>query len=304
MKNNIKNILIPIDLTDAKINALNTAIQMAKRHKSNLHLLHIKDIGTHYPGMGQVAKVTTMMDEVWKKDKAFLEKLTTSITKSHNLNCSLHSVTGNRPAMIVKQSALLQADITVLGIDPNISEQTYLTDSLPYKVLRETAGHLLTVPAGKSVSRFKKIIFLAFSQENPINKLRISKSIIDKNDAQVAMISPFNKKNNNLLNSIREFSGKLKSRLNTIERALRQQSVDTLNGTKDLITLSKKEDAQLIIVEADIKRNLKEFFFGNFTQKMIRNTEVPVLFVKDLTAKSEYTNPLNVAYENNLQFGF
>lgn len=297
----IKNILIPFDLSDTSLNALNTAIQMAKRHKAVLHILYVQDMMDYYPEMGQLAAIAPIMDEVWEKDRILLDRIVMTIRHSHQVNCLLHIEAGRRATVIAEHSVHLNVDITVMGTEPVLSEQPYLIDSLPYKVLQNSAGHLLTVPADKAVDKFKKIIFPVLRGEDAVDKLTVSSSIIKKNNAEVLVIGMVERQNLNLLSSIRELAERITWRLKMIAGSVNRSSVYSLNVGKELISTASQENAQLLLIEANIRRNLREFFLGSFTQRMVRNTEVAVLFVKNLRVEAATKSSLKVAHANRLQ---
>ncbi|QXV66750.1 universal stress protein [Mucilaginibacter sp. 21P] len=304
MNTEIKNILIPIDLSDTSLNALNTAIQMAKRHDAVLHLLYVQDLMHYYPEMGQLVTIAPMIEDVWEKDRVLLDKIVMAIRSSHQVNCRLHIETGHRAILIAEVSNYLNADITVMGTDPELAKDSYLIDSLPYKVLQNSTGHLLTVPAAKAVDQFSDIIFPVLGGEDAVNKLRLSRSIIKKNHADVSVIGMVKKQDLGLLNPIRELAARIKWRLQAIAGSVSRSSVYSLNVVKELIGIAREKNAGLLVIEAKTRRDLKEFFFGSFTQRMIRNTEVAVLFVKDQPIKAKVESPLKLVHSSKLQLNY
>ncbi|MEB0262821.1 MULTISPECIES: universal stress protein [unclassified Mucilaginibacter] len=296
MNTQIKRILLPIDLSETSLNALNTAMRMAKRHNAQLHLLYTQDIMDYYPKMGRMAPLEPMLEEVLEKDKLLLEKIVQSIFYTHQINCFLHVEIGYRSTIITEKSKELDIDVIVLGTAPDIADQSYLNDSLAYKILQNTTSHVLTVPAGKEINNFKKIIFPVLIQENAITKLKMSRSLIEKNNATVSVVGIVKQQDLPLLSTVRDFSESIKRRAKTFSGSVTRKSVYSLNSSKDIMGISKNEKAQLIVVEGNTKRNFKEFFFGNFTQRMIRNAEFAVLFIKDIPLQKIVRVPLQMAY--------
>ncbi|MFD0764628.1 universal stress protein [Mucilaginibacter lutimaris] len=291
----IKRILIPIDLSDTSLNALNTAIQMAKRHNAQLHLLYTQDIMDYYPKMGQMAALEPMLEEVLEKDKLLLEKVVQSIFYTHQINCFLHVETGYRSKVISEKSAELNIDVIVLGTDPDIAERSYLNDSLAYKILQNTSSHVLTVPAGTEINDFKRVVFPVLSQENPIAKLKMSRSLIEKNNAALSIVGIIKQQDLNFLSSVRDISESVKRRAKSFSGSVIRKSVYSIRSATDIIGISKDEKAQLVVIEGNTKRNFKEFFLGNFTQRMIRNAEVAVLFVRNIPERGFVNVPVQAA---------
>lgn len=252
--------MIPIDLSETFLNGLNTAIQMAKRHEAVLHLLYGQDWIVSYPEMGQLVTIALKREKVWGKYCALLDKSVPGICHSHQVNCLLHVEAEQRAAVISEQFKHLHADITVMGTDSELSGRYYLIDSLPYKVLDNGEGHLLTVSAAKAVDQFSKIIFPVLVGENAVNKLRLSDSIIEKNNADVSVIGLVKKQDLGLLSSIRELAERIKWRLRAIAGSVSRSSVYSLNVVRELIGIASTENAQLLVMEANTRRNIKNFF--------------------------------------------
>ncbi|WP_454802798.1 universal stress protein [Mucilaginibacter phyllosphaerae] len=292
MKNKVERILVPVDLSETSLNAFNTAIQIAKRHHAQLYLLYIQDIMDYYPKMGQMATLEPVLDEPFLKDELLLEKIVKAVFYTHQVNCFLQVEAGNRPIVICEKEAELDIDLIVIGTDPDIAKQSYLNDSLAYKVLKHANCHVLTVPAGTEVNRFEQIIFPVSSQGNPVEKLKQSQNFIAKNNAQVSVIGLIKKQDLSFLGTIRDLSELIKGRLKQFTGPVTRKSVYTLNPAEELKEICKDENADLIIMEGNTKRNLRQFFFGNLTQRMIRNAEVAVLFINNLSGKEKGNNPL------------
>lgn len=299
MKNQIKNILVPVDLSKTSLNALNTGIQMAKRQKAQLHLLYVQDLMDYYPKMGRLTTLQPIMEDSWERNRKLLKKIVQSIRYSHEVNCSLEIVAGYKSVIIAEKAKELQIDVIVIGTEPDLSEQSYLIDSLPYKLLQNTISHVLIVPANKEVNAFDRIIFPVMSQENPIAKLQLSKSIIEKNNAVVTVVGIVKQQDLTLLKSIRDLSERIKRSLKMLAESVTRRSVYTLESAKEISDLSTVEKAKLIVLSGDTNRTLKEFFFGSFIQRMIRNTETAVLFVKGGNyAEKQSSETLKLAYVN------
>ncbi len=286
MKTILKDILIPVDLTDASLNALNTAIHMASRHQATLHLLHVNDMTFHYPQVGDLNAVHTLTAEVLDKDRELLEKLTDSICTSHHIDCRYYTVTGNRSLMIKEWVQQHPADLIILGTPDDMDQSTYLFDSLAYQLLQDTPCHVLAVPAGKSNDHFQHIVYPVQSTGVPMAKLPLTRQIIEKNHADVSVVSLVDNADANLQNSLSRFSARIRLRLAKKAASVTTSQVYTQNAVASLAAICKAELADLVVIEANTRRNIREYFFGNFTQKMLRNSETAVLCVNPLQRES------------------
>ncbi len=279
MKAILQDILLPIDLTDTSLNALNTAINMANRHQARLHLLYISDIMFYYPQIGDLTAVQSMAAEVMEKDTYLLEKLTASVQDTHQVDCRLHTVTGNRNLIIKEWVQQHPVDLTILGMSTGVAESSYLFDSLAYQLLKATASHVLTIPPAKSVDSFHHIIYPLQSTGTPMSKFALTSQIAEKNNAEVSIISLMDNMDADSSGSLNRFSSRIKFRLAGKARSVTSSQIYTHNAVASLAGICRQELADLVVIEADTRRNIKEYFFGNFTQKMLRNPEAAVLCI-------------------------
>lgn len=279
MKTILKDILIPIDFSDTSLNALNTAIKMAQRHGATLHLLYVNDIIYYYPLVGDLAAIQPMSEEIFKKDTCLLEKLAFSIITNNYVDCRFYTVTGNRSIIVKEWLDAHPVDLTIIGMEPELENSTYLFDSLAYQLLRSSWCHVLTVPAAKTIDLFQHIVYPIQSNGIPMSRYPITRQIAEKNNADVSLVSLVENMDADMQGVLNRFSERIKYRLMGRARSVKTKHCFTNNAVKSLAEICKDEVADLIVIEADTHRNMKEFFFGNFTQKMLRNPEAAVLCI-------------------------
>ncbi|MET3978241.1 nucleotide-binding universal stress UspA family protein [Mucilaginibacter sp. UYP25] len=295
MKTTINNILIPIDLSDTGLNALNTAVKMASRQRANLHLLYVQDIMNYYPRQGQLSTIEPMMEEIFEKDKYLIERTAAAIVKDYQVNCHCHTVTGLLSTAVEEMAKEINADLIITGIPSGLKDQSYLFDSAAYQIIKSAPCHVLTVPAGRKVNNFKHIVYPVISDGQPMASLPLTSAVIEKNDADVSIVSVIQKDNADLLSSITSFAERIRHKTQKISRSARTRPLYTSNVVKALSRICREEEADLIVIELNKTRTLKEFFYGSFTQKMIRNPDAAVLCVKG-DFKSKATT-LKIAYQ-------
>jgi nucleotide-binding universal stress UspA family protein len=170
-------------------------------------------------------------------------------------------------------------DLTILGLSPGAADASYLFDSLPYQLLQATTSHVLTVPADKSVESFQHIIYPVQSTGAPMSKFPLTRQIAEKNNADVSVISLIENADADRSGSLNRFSARVKFRLAGKARSVKTSQLYTYDPAASLAAMCQAEVADLVVIEADIQRNIKEYFFGNFTQKMLRNPDAAVLCI-------------------------
>lgn len=280
MRSIIKNILIPVDFSSTSLNALNTAIKMAKRHGANLHLLYVQNVKCYYPKMGQTDKFQPFTEDVSEKNRYLIKKMAMAILNDFQVNCILYFEIGNTEKVLLNKARDLKTDLIVIGTTPALNNETYVFDTFPYRVIKKVSCNVLTVPSLKVFNEFSNVIFPVFAKSNPMLRLYTARTIIKKNNSRVSVLGIARKQDENLCNTVKTVSDRIKSEKGMFTGFATTRLLYTTNVIKEVSNICRKKDAELIIINADTDRTLKEFFFGNFTQKMIRDPETAVLCVK------------------------
>lgn len=277
MKAILKDILIPIDFSNTALNALNTGINIARRHQSTLHLLYVNDIMAYYPRIGDLGALQPMAEEVLQKDIDLLGKMAFNIITEHYVDCRLHCATGNRDLIVKEWVAEHGADLVIVGTESDIAGDSYLFDGLAYQLLRSSPSHVMAVPANRSIGEFHHILYPIHSTGAPMSKYPMTRQIAEKNKAEVSVLGLIEKSDAELLNVLNRMSQRVKARLTQKVRSVKARQVFTKNKVRTLTEICREQATDLVVIEAETHRNIKEYFFGNFTQKMLRNQEAAVL---------------------------
>ena len=280
MNYSIKNILVPIDFSETSLNAVNTAIRMGKRHGATLHLLHVISPKYFYPTAGIQAPVFTLSEEILRSNIDNLNNYCASIKRNHKVNCISHSQVGAIVSATCKTAESENCDIIVIGTNTNSNALGYLSGNVAYSVLKESKCPVLTVPASKRINMFKKVVFPVRPVANAISKYDFSKEILNKNDSTVHIIGALQTEDTAKYADIRRLVHNVEG---TLEKEMLDHSSEyhfSKNIAKNLLATCSKLSADLIIITASTQRSLKQYFSGNYTQKIINNDEAAVLCIK------------------------
>ncbi|MEO5892471.1 MAG: universal stress protein [Ferruginibacter sp.] len=281
MRSILKNILIPIDFSSASLNALNTAINMAKRHQADLHLLNVHDISSFYPKIGQTDKFEPFTYNVFQKNKYLMKKIALAILKDSQVNCHLYSEIGCMEKNLKKKAGDLNIDLIVIGTTPDLYNKSYVFGTFPFRILKNVSCNVLTVPVKKTIDKFTRIIFPVFAKNDPMQRLYTARSIMKKNNSEISIVGIMGKNDGNLSSVVEAVSERVRSRRGMFTGFPTTNLLYIVNPENEMSKICQDANAELIVINGTTDRNLKEFFFGNFTQKMIRNPETAVLCVKD-----------------------
>lgn len=281
MKTAINNILIPIDFSDASLNALHTAMQMARRQKAQLDILYIQNIMDYYPQMGQLSVNDFVLNEVHTKNRYILEELANSISKEMQISCTPHYAIGMSTTVVYEKAGELGSDVIVTGRVPGIADKTYLFDSKAYTLVKNAPCHVMVVPAGCQIASFENILLPIGLVASVVSKYPFIQPIIKQNKSAVHVLGLVEKGDGNLLSSVCRVVSRLKARIKADKLQVSAEYFYTNNAAKKVLDSAQITSADLLVINTGTDRNIWQYFFGSFTQKIIRNAKAAILCIKD-----------------------
>jgi len=179
MKNfEIKRILVPIDFSSNSMNALQTAVAMAKRHNADLRLLHVFDIdNTLYPedNMGSNSDPDIAIKS--------LSRLADSVKNGDGVNCGIAYISGYIPNAILQTAKEEKSDVIVMGKNGNSGYREMYAGTNSYYVVKKSHCPVLLIPSGKMYESFTDVLFPARPVISVFEKYELVRPIIMKNKA-------------------------------------------------------------------------------------------------------------------------
>jgi len=280
MKKLIKNILVHADLTENSLNAINTAIKMSRRHQAVLHLLYVLDIKNLYPAERMLGPMAVYTGESFKRDTVILEGMTKAISQKHNIQCICYNEQGFLSSTICDKAAKLNCDLIIMATGENEYGSNYLIDSLPYRVLQKSSCALLTVPVKRRFDYFRNILFPVRVSSALDDKYLWTEAIARHNQSNIFIIGLLEQKEPAHFRKIRTSLANTRQWMNRARLPHRSDVRSESNLIQNILEAGRSDQSDLIVFNASTERSLKEFFLGSYTQKMIRNQEFAVLYLK------------------------
>lgn len=148
----IRNILVPVDFSDTSMNAIDTAVALAKRHKAVLHLFYVAERTL----VGSEARTSLYSSSV---NADVLSAIASAIRHKHELQPAVIKAAGNVTECIAKAAAQLPADLIVMGTHGASGVREGFVGINTYNTLKYAICPVLTVPPGRKITVFKKVLF-------------------------------------------------------------------------------------------------------------------------------------------------
>ena len=140
-------ILVPLDLSDASLAALEYATDLAVSHEASLHLLYVVDRAPYVVGPAgeyTAARIDRLIQEEGAKAKKELEALGEDLRR-HGFTVSVSVREGRPAAEILKVAGELDPELIAMGTRGRSGLRHVLLGSVAESVMRKAAWPVLTL---------------------------------------------------------------------------------------------------------------------------------------------------------------
>ena len=272
---NIKKILVPIDLSEISLNALDTAVALAKKNDAEIELLNV--IENQYniidDGFSSTGYLTNSAD--------ILTALAGAIQHSHEVRPKLLQQEGNVSDTIIKTSLHHQSDLIVMGTHGASGYRDGFIGSNTYNVIKNACCPVLTIPGKKKYSFFRKVLFPirpvlgALARYDIVCHFLSSQSLINVLGLSYRTVE---RETNVLEKIIDEVKDQLES--DKVKTAALWNSGNSV--AEDVLLETQRTGSDLVIVTSVLDVATKANFIGPHTQKILHYSKVPVLSIKKI----------------------
>ncbi|GAB4015380.1 hypothetical protein GCM10028808_40510 [Spirosoma migulaei] len=276
---NLQNILVPIDYSDASINALDTAIAMAKRQQAQLQLLHIVSINGIMGSTGSAMLDVAFGDHVASNQQS-LDMLAQNVRDEHAIECKAVVVLGAVYPSIVDEATKLQADLIVMGKHGASGLREFFIGSTAYAVLKHAPCPVLTIPHYRKWESFKKILFPIRPVADALSKYDLARQLILKNNAELIVMGLIEYKEKYSPDALQEDAARLVKVLDEDEVKVQMHYYYCDSMAQKIVEKTRTRNVDLVIITATLDYKIQDFFVGPFAQQVVNHAKVPVLSIR------------------------
>ncbi|MFL5772570.1 MAG: universal stress protein [Flavisolibacter sp.] len=271
----IKKILVPVDLSESSLNALNTAAVIAKENGAQLHILYVEE-----------------PDYTFKEDKFpvlhnisnpsdVLYALGGAISQTHEVEPVFHEEEGDVTEMILKMATFQKFDLVIMGKHGASGYRDCFAGSNTYKVIKHATCPVLSVPSRKKITSFGKILFPV----RPVSRSLTGYEIVSHFIKPGATLNVLG-----LAYRQTELgTGVLNAIVDEIRDQLKQDHISPFVSwgsgiaiAEDVINYAINHHPELIVITNALDVTSKPNYIGPHTQKIISTVKVPVLSLKNV----------------------
>lgn len=267
----IRKILVPVDLSEASLNALETAAAIAKKHHAVLQILNVSE--------------PVFMNEsgIQKKGKRdypdVLNALTAAIHNIDNIQSNLLQKTGNVVETILTTASSEKSDLIIMGTHGASAFRDGFIGSNTYNVIKYSSCSVLTIPSKRKFISFDNVLFPIRAVNGALEYYNIvCHFLLAGATLQVFGLSSLKiERKTSVLDRIVD---EIRDQLNTDRVKTRVSWGDGNSISEDIIQFANQENSDLIVLTSIIDAIKKRNYIGPHTQRVINICKVPLLCIK------------------------
>lgn len=277
----ISNVLVPVDLSEASLNALDSAVNIAKKHKAALQVLHvdetdfrtIDEVGTPcYSNMVNATDVVTA--------------LVGAIQHAHGIKPVVLMEEGNVAEAIIKTAFLQHTDIIVMGSHGASGYRDGFIGNNTYNVIKHATCPVLSVPQKRKLSSFKKILFPIRPVTGALMPYEIVSPFTDPNTIMEVMGINYRMVVETTGSILETILAEIKNRLKKDEVIAKPLWSQGHSIADEIVNYANKTNTDLVVVTSALDVTSKARYIGPHAQKIIHCSKAPVLSIKKLSVPS------------------
>ncbi|MBC7889033.1 MAG: universal stress protein [Ferruginibacter sp.] len=276
---NIKKILVPVDFSPASMNALDTAIAMAKQQDAAILLMNVVEPGGLSGIQGEYSNNEESVLAMTHHSEQELQVLQHSIIEKYMIPCEVIAATGIVSSSIIKISAGRKADLIVMGAHGSSGFKESTIGINAFNVVKTADCPVLTIPSQKKWGTFKKILFPVRPVLAALEKYDFIRKIIRKNDGTLKILGLATDDEQDI-NLVKDMALQLNEKLRADEIAASTYFKVGKNMAEEVIKIAALIETDLIVITAGIDSLLKQVFVGPYTRQILNQAHFPVLSIK------------------------
>jgi len=276
----MKNILVPVDFSKPAENALQVAVQLAKKNKAKVTVLHVIELAESLFGTEQFnvndEQILFFMKIAKKKFDKFLQK---DFLKDIEVNDVVD--VGPTSYVISENVKKQNADMIVMGSTGASGLQEVLIGSNTEKIVRRAEVPVLVVKKEMKDFSIKNVIFASNFEMESVGAFKKAKDFADSFKAKMELL--YVNLPGNQFYSTEEIREQMRTFLNKVSVPFNRDNIIIHNDYSielGVLNAAKDAKADLIAMPTHGRRGLSHFFNGSIGEDVVNHSTLPVITFK------------------------
>lgn len=271
----MKTILIPTDFSENAKNAIEYAIEMAKKEKAKIIIVHacyITYIAPDAPAQYLTEELVFVEDAAKKEMQKLIKKI-----ENEGILCEAVIKQDNAIDLILEEAIKRKPDLIVMGTKGATGLKEVIIGSNTARVIEKVNCPVIAVPEKSSFKPIKHIVYATNYLLSDIDALKNLVNIAELFNAEITLLHVSNEALNHETEEdhILKFRSKIKSRIDYDK--VRFKLVYGKIFENVLAEYIKRESPDLLAMSTHHRTVYDKLFGKSFTKKMAYHTNIPLL---------------------------
>lgn len=274
----INRILIPLDLSENSMLALEHGTFMAKLFKAELYLVHIMETRVLRLDLGAFS--SSEKKNATETVQAKLEELANDVYLKHGIKTKAIIKSGKISKSIVDAAKDNKIDIIVMGTHGVSGFEEFFIGSNAFRVVTESTCPVLSVQTHSTKVGFEKILLPIDSSEESREKVPYAMRLAKNYNAKVHILGILSVDDD-------DAAIVLDKKLEQVEKYMEKHEVDYTselvegdNLATTTLKYAKKTKCDLICIMTEQEENFTGIFIGPYAQQVVNHSKIPVLSIR------------------------
>ncbi len=276
----MKNIVVAVDFSSGSLHALQYAISIANKVKSNILMIWVDK--TASPESVYSAHVESYRGEVIKRFTEIIEKYQPTFSGG-KLDYKLRK--GKIFHEIVTTAKNRKAELIVTGSHGVSGFEEYWIGSNANRIVGNSCCPVITVRNGFKIKEAIQHIILPIDNvKQTLVKVLYTAKMAKLFDAEVHLLVIFTTPLKTMHKRVENYAKKAKKYFDKENVKYKVETIQTQNVTKATIDYAKTIDADLISITTEQEDSTNVGLLGPCSQQIVNHSHIPVLSVRDTDA--------------------
>jgi nucleotide-binding universal stress UspA family protein len=271
--NSIERILVPVDLSETSLNALDTAVFLAKKYQAELQILNVSE---KIPGGRNIEGQATFSKKPYPD---VLPALQRAIGDTNGIKPGLLVKEGYVAETIISVAVSTKSDLIVMGTHGASGYRDGFIGSNCYTVIKHADCHVLTVPPAIRFTQSNNLLFPVRPVNGVLKQYKlVCNFMMEGSTLQILGLSNFSAERET--GALNKLAGEIKYELEKGNVKNRTVWGKGISASADILHFMQIHSPDLIVLSTFLDGIVKPNYIGPHTQKIINTSRIPVLVIK------------------------
>jgi len=271
----IRKILVPVDLSDTSINALNSAVALAKEHQASIRILNISEPSYSRDINGSLVQYSA------NATSDVLAALASAVEHAGDIQPKLTQLTGHVVESIITTSLAEQCDLIVMGTHGASGYREGYIGTNTYNVIKYSACPVLTIPPKRRPSPFGKILFPVRPTTGSLMRYDIIGNFL-LGSAKVDLLGLSYLRMERDMGVMHKIAREMRDYLPDSKVKVNVSWGKGISIADDILQYAQQTSPELIVLSSVLDASAKTEFIGPQLQRIIHCSKVPIVSMKHI----------------------